>query len=323
MRKQLIFAVAALCFAACSNDENTVMGDGPVTAQITAGLNGQATRAMGSSWNNDHIGVMVTEAPNSDMEDLYKNVHYSTSSTGTTAEFFCVIDRGIFFQDASETVTFSAYAPYQSSSDNATLPGTNGVVTVNTQTNNTAALQESIDFLYAEGATASKQSPTVTFTNTGSSDCSFHHRMAQLNITFQTPSTAGFAASDIFDTDNTFYLGGLIHEGTFDVTSGATATTGNSVSSWDITGCNHTDNSTARTYSLILLPQNLSSSPLTVSVSIDGQTYSNSTAIAPDLEPGKSYNYIISVNRTELEVEGSTITGWDGNTIGGIGNAVM
>ena len=286
MKKQLIFAVAALCFAACSNDENTGMGDSPVAAQITAGLNGQATRAIGSNWNRDHIGVMVTAAPNSDMEDLYKNVHYSTSSTGTTAEFSCTIDRGIFFQDASETVTFSAYAPYRSSTDNATLPGTNGVVTVNTQTNNTAALQESIDFLYAEGATASKQSPTVTFTNntaSSGSDCSFHHRMAQLNIAFQTPSTAGFATSDIFDTDNTFRLSGLIHEGTFNVTSGATATTGSSVNNWDITDCYHTDNSTARTYSLILLPQDLISHPLTVSVSIDGQTYSNSNAIAPNL----------------------------------------
>ena len=169
-----IMAAAALTLAACSNDENMEMTDGPVAARITAGLSAPTTRAIGTNWNADQIGVWVKDAPTSDMETLYKNVLYTTTSTGATAEFTATTGEGIFFQDANETVTFAAYAPYQPSDDNETLPGNNGKVDVKTDNMNTATDQEKIDFLFAEGAEASRASSTVSFTD----DHSFHHKMA-------------------------------------------------------------------------------------------------------------------------------------------------
>ena len=294
-------AAAALTLAACSNDENMGMTDGPVEARITAGLSAPTTRAIGTNWNADEIGVWVKDAPASDMETLYKNVFYTTTSTGATAEFTAATGQGIFFQDANETVTFAAYAPYQPSANNATLPGDNGKVDVNTETNNTEALQEDIDFLFAEGATATRTNYTVTFTNnTGGADHSFHHKMAQLNVVFQVSTNDGFAANQIFD--GTFNLGGLIHEGTFNVTDGTTKTTGS--------------DATTRTYSLILLPQDLSSNPLNVAVGIGGQTYYNSDAINPNLQAGYTYTYTITVKKTGLVVSGCTITPWTGGTTG-------
>ena len=50
-------AAAALTLAACSNDENMEMTDGPVAARITAGLSAPTTRAIGTNWNADEIGV--------------------------------------------------------------------------------------------------------------------------------------------------------------------------------------------------------------------------------------------------------------------------
>ena len=292
-------AAAALTLAACSNDENMGMTDGPVEARITAGLSAPTTRAIGTNWNADEIGVWVKDAPASDMETLYKNVFYTTTSTGATAEFTAATGQGIFFQDANETVTFAAYAPYQPSANNATLPGDNGKVDVNTETNNTEALQEDIDFLFAEGATATRTNYTVTFTNnTGGADHSFHHKMAQLNVVFQVSTNDGFAANQIFD--GTFNLGGLIHEGTFNVTDGTTKTTGSEVTDWNITACKYTDDATTRTYSLILLPQDLSSNPLNVAVGIGGQTYYNSDAINPNLQAGYTYTYTITVKKTGL-----------------------
>ena len=318
-----IMAAAALTLAACSNDENMEMTDGPVAARITAGLSAPTTRAIGTNWNADQIGVWVKDAPASEMETLYKNVPYTTTSTSATAEFTATTGEGIFFQDADETVTFAAYAPYQESDANETLPGNNGKVDVKTDNMNTATDQEKIDFLFAEGATATRTNYTVTFadnTASGGDDHSFHHKMAQLNVVFQTSFMDGFNESDIFG--GSFNLGGLVHDGTFNVTDGTTALTGEPLDSWDISGCKYTDAATTRTYSLILLPQELSSNPLNVAVTINGQTYRNNTTINQDLEPGNSYTYTITVKKSGLVVSGCTITPWTNGT-GGSGDAKM
>lgn len=305
-----------MTLAACSNDENMEMTDGPVEARITAGLSAPTTRAIGTNWNADRIGVWVKDAPASDMETLYKNVLYTTTSTGATADFTATTGEGIFFQYADETVTFAAYAPYQESDANETLPGNNGKVDVKTDNMNTATDQEKIDFLFAEGAEASRASSTVSFTD----DHSFHHKMAQLNVVFQTSITDGFGPDDIFG--GSFNLGGLIHEGTFNVTDGTTETTGSEVADWDISGCKYTDASTTRTYSLILLPQDLTSKALNVKVGIGGQTYSNNNTINPNLQAGYTYTYTITVKKSGLVVSGCTITNWNTGSTGS-GDAEM
>ena len=323
MKKFFIFAAAALTLAACSNDENMEMTEGPVAARITAGLSAPTTRAIGTNWNADEIGVWVKDAPASDMETLYKNVFYTTTSTGATAEFTATTGEGIFFQDADETVTFAAYAPYQESDANETLPGNNGKVDVKTDNMNTATDQEKIDFLFAEGATATRTDNTVTFadnTASGGADHSFQHKMAQLNVVFQTSFMDGFNESDIFG--GSFNLGGLVHDGTFNVTDGTTALTGEPLDSWDISGCKYTDASTTRTYSLILLPQDLTSKALNVKVGIGGQTYSNSDAINPNLQAGYTYTYTITVKKSGLVVSGCTITNWNTGSTGS-GDAEM
>ena len=293
-----------MTLAACSNDENMEMTDGPVEARITAGLSAPTTRAIGTNWNADRIGVWVKDAPASDMETLYKNVLYTTTSTSATAEFTATTGEGIFFQDADETVTFAAYAPYQESDANETLPGNNGKVDVKTDNMNTATDQEKIDFLFAEGATATRTNYTVTFadnTASGGADHSFHHKMAQLNVVFQTSPTDGFGPNDIFGCS--FNLGGLIHD-------------------WDISGCKYTDASTTRTYSLILLPQDLTNKALNVKVGINGQTYSNNNTINPNLQAGYTYTYTITVKKSGLAVSGCTITPWASGSTGS-GDAEM
>ena len=137
---------------------------------------------------------------------------------------------------------------------------------------------------------------------------------------FQTSITDGFGPDDIFG--GSFNLGGLIHEGTFNVTDGTTATTGSEVADWDISGCKYTDAATTRTYSLILLPQDLSGKALNVEVGIGGQTYSNSDAINPNLQAGYTYTYTITVKKSGLVVSGCTITNWNTGSTGS-GDAVM
>lgn len=106
-KKYFILAAAAIALAACNNDDN---GDAPVAAEITAGVSGQATKAVNNVWEADEIGVTVADAPNSDMEEVYRNVKYTTDATTASAANFTSADP-IWFMDSEEQVTFSAYGP--------------------------------------------------------------------------------------------------------------------------------------------------------------------------------------------------------------------
>lgn len=340
--KYLMIATVATMLAACSNDENEV-NNGPVEARITAGVSGPSTRAVDDTWNtSDNIGVRVASVTgttadiDSKMVESYKNVKYTASkleNDNKTATFTpATTGAGIFFQDASETVTFTAYAPYQESAADA-LPGTkgDGIIGVNTDgsaDNTQADNQEKIDFLFASGATASKSSPTVTFAKEDdSNDHSFKHKMARLKLVLKVSASDGFDAGDMVKTGNTFKLSGLKHGGTFNVTTGETSVTSeNATDNWVITSFKHTDAENVRTYSLILLPQDVSQSQvgLKLAITIDGQVYTTKdNAIKPNLEAGKSYSYEITAKKQGLKVNGCTITPWAGNTTTTGGNATM
>lgn len=323
--KYLIIATAATLLAACSSDENEV-NNGPVEARITAGIDGPVTRAVDEEWRlGNIIGVMVTgvsgttTGESSTMKDLYKNVRYAVESAGKNGIFTATSGK-IFFQDASETVTFAAYSPYQSSTDAATLPGTDGTVTgVDTQDQSTTGDQEKFDYLFATGATASRSNPTVEFKESNQ----FKHKMSRLILVLKTSATDGFTADQVFNA--VYKLGGLKHEGTFNVTDGtaAVSTTAMAVSDWEITNNVYMNNYPAgtRTYTMILYPQTLLS-PLTFSATIKGQTYVNKSDIQPALAAGTSYTYTITMKKTGLSVSGCTIEGWTNDTSGS-GNAEM
>lgn len=309
--KYWCLGIAALAFAACSNDEENLTS-GPVEARITAGVNTPETRAINNQWEQDAIGVMVTDAPTSDMEELYKNVKYTTTANSASAASFTPEGEGIFFQDASETVTFSAYAPYQASAANA-LPGIEGVIDGSTADQSTRDKQKVFDYIYASGATASRSNSTVQF----SGDKAFFHKMTRLVIIVKTSAQDGFTAEQV--TAGTYSLSGLNHSGQFNVTTGIAQATGTTTTDdWSLTDKSlKTEGETEQvTFTSILYPQTLGSA-LTFKAVIDGQTYTNNN-LQPTLETGKSSTITITVKKTGLEVEGCTVSDWgSGNTYNG------
>lgn len=300
--KYLFLAATALSLVACSNDdENMGVNDGPVAAQITAGLNVPATRAENQTWGTDDaIGVTVTAAPTSNMETVYRNVEYTISTGGSTQSATFTSATGIYFQDEDETVTFSAYFPYQSDLTADGIISQEDISTMQTD----AATQETIDYLYDDNVTATQTNPSVSF--------AFEHKMTKLILIVKTG--AGFTPSEIA-TGWSFNLGGLIHKGTFDTNTGTAAAdaTASPVDTWNITNNRNEVNTDAgtRTYIMYLYPQTLTLSGLSFSATYDGQTYTTQAgAINPALKEGNSYEYTITVNQTGLIVSGCTIEPW-------------
>ena len=286
----LPIAVLALCAVACTND-NENLNDGPVAAVINAEISDAvSTRASGTAWaERDEIGI-------SESRFGYTNVPYRWESgkftpTGTI----------IFFQDDDPT-TFSAYYPYNAAG--GTLTATTDVTA---QQN-----QPAIDFLYATGATASTHNPEVNFTDdtdAGGTDCSFHHCMSQITLTFKEGSGVDF--STIQPTGYT--LSGLMLTGSFDTTTGTAETD-------DATAAQNLDmklTNGALTSSVILFPQTKAS--IGLSVYYNSQPYT-ATLTIPDgaLKAGNNYTWTVTVRNKDLSIESAKITDWNPVTGGNV-----
>ena len=283
--KTRFFALAALALAlaACTND-NENLNDDSVAAVINAEISDAvSTRASGTAWaERDEIGI-------SESRFGYTNVPYRWESgkftpTGTI----------IFFQDDDPT-TFSAYYPYDA--DGGTLTATTDATA---QQN-----QPAIDFLYATGATASTHNPEVNFTDdtdAGGKDCSFHHCMSQITLTFKEGSGVDF--STIQPTGYT--LSGLMLTGSFDTTTG-TAETDDATAAQDL---DMTLTNGALTSSVILFPQTKAS--IGLSVYYNSQPYT-ATLTIPDgaLKAGNNYTYTVTVRNKDLSISSATISDWN------------
>ena len=282
--KTRFFALAALALAlaACNNDNEILNNDGPVAARFIADI-APATRASGTAWaERDEIGI-------SESRFGYTNVPYRWESgkftpTGTI----------IFFQDDDPT-TFSAY--YPSDADGGTLTATTDATA---QQN-----QPAIDFLYATGATASTHNPEVNFTDdtdAGGTDCSFHHCMSQITLTFKAGSGVDFTTIN----PTGYTLSGLVLEGSFDTTDGM-AEADDATATQDL---NMTLTNGALTSSVILFPQTKAS--IGLSVYYNSQPYT-ATLTIPDgaLKAGNNYTYTVTVRNKDLSISSATISDWN------------
>ena len=293
--KYLFLGMVALAFAACNNEE--VINDGPVAAQVSAGIEGVQTRAAGPNWDsNAQIGISCSGG-----KTTYTNVLYTVSdvSSGSFAS-----DAPIYFQDLKE-VTFSAYYPY------AAAGGT--IEKTITATDQEAEAQKKIDYMFASGAKASKQNPSVKFTNERDTDARFTHRMSQLSFTFNQGA----------DTDLTnmadFTISGLKMEGTFNTENG-TASVTNTAQAAELKITETPSASDTYTRSLILFPQQVENGKFNLSLTLGGETYKTELSVpngGTDLTAGNKYTYTITVKKTEIVVSQSSIEGWgdggDGN----------
>ena len=290
--KFFALAALALSLAACTND-NEVMDNSPVAARINAEIsNTVTTRASGTAWEDkDQIGVSTIAGTGT----YYNNICYERNGSSFTAT-----GENIYFQ-TPESVTFCAYYPFTGT------PGESAGVLTGVSTgseNQTAENRPLIDFLYATGATADTHHPTIDFTDNtkdNGRDCSFHHCMSQITITFEAGSGVSFTAVKPVS----YTLSGLTLTGSFDTETGIAKADENAQAA-DLT----MPIGSTLTSSVILFPQTMTSIDLTVN--FNDNDY-NATLTVPEgaLKAGNNYTWTVTVRNKDLSVGKAEISDWN------------
>lgn len=278
MKKTYLLAAATLALAACNNEDNYI--DEPVAVQITATIgNSPFSRASGASWAvDDKIGItMVGKYFN--ME--YTNVDVDGIFTGTA----------MYFTNHTDPVDFTAYYPFI---------GTEGTVPAAieksiTAEDQTPEKQADFDFLYAHEEGITGENPKVAFT--------FSHMMSKLTFVFKSGNGADVNKITSYSVE------GLVLDGTFDTATGECKA--NSTSAKSLTIATTDVKEGEKLPSLIVFPQDGSAAKLRIKDS-EGQDYECSLSFDNNrLESGNNYQFTVTVNKTGLTVNKSTITDWD------------
>ena len=290
----LYIAAAALLFAACANEEDGIVNNGPVAATVQADIVKNITRATtGDTWSeNDAIGVYVT-SPGYTIGD---NVKYTTTGDGNFTS-----DNPIYFADARETVIFNAYYPYQENMDG------NGIV----NNWNMAEVKEGepcpADFLFARDATATKSSPQVQFTG----DNQFKHCMSMIRLTFKAGDGINPYNAIL---KNQLKLKGIYKTGSINTQTGEVIIYGDrGIYESDV------DNKSLKngaTCEFIVFPQSLDNNKMDIELevadngTINTYTTSLTSSTNNEFKGGYLYTYPIRINNTGVVIEKAGITAW-------------
>jgi hypothetical protein len=288
--KTLLFAVAAMTLAACSNDNEAT---GTATAlTVNANIEGVVnTRATATAFESgDAIGITVTSTGNTKGE----NVKYVWSATNSdNSSKFVASATPIYYNDKND-VAFSAYYPY-TSSVSASAPS----ITVSTADQ---SKQAEFDYLFGSstGKMALSNSTAITFS----------HKMAKLTFTFVAgtgaSSDTNFAANlgETSGSNKVYQIDNLVLEGTFNALTGVAAKAS------DKDAATLSPIITSASSSAIILPQTPAKS-LKLTVAYKGVSYTAYAAIPTNgFEAGNNYTYEVKVNMTSLTISSATITNW-------------
>lgn len=301
--KFLYIAAAALLFAACANEEDGIGNSGPVAATVQADIsNNIKTRgtADNNSWTTgDAIGVYASSSGYTTGDN---KKYVTTNGDGT----FEAADNNniIYFKDNKET-TFSAYYPYSESLTDGKMDW------------NMAEVKENqpcmADVLFASGATASKASPIVNFTDI---EHRFKHCMSL--VEFKIKPRQGVIYNNY--KFNRLELKGIFTSGKFDTRTGSVETAGDRATLTRV--FNDVPFESEESFAYIMLPQSLESNKMDIEIYLllNDSEVKYTTHITPStngqFEGGKKYTYNISVKNTGITIEDATIYPWENGDLG-------
>ena len=294
--KILYIAAAALLFAACANEEDGIGNNGPVAATVQADIVKNITRATtDDTWSkNDAIGVYATSSGNTTGDN---KKYVTTNGDGT----FEAADNNniIYFKDNKET-TFSAYYPYSKFLTDGKMNWNMAEVEANQPCK--------ADVLFASGATASKASPTVNFTD---AEHRFKHCMSL--VEFKIKPGQGVKYNNY--KFNRLELKGIFTSGKFDTRTGLVENVGDRMSL--VRNFDDVPFESEESFACIMLPQSLESNKMDIEIYLllNDSEVKYTTPITPStngqFEGGKKYTYNITVKNTGITIEKANIVPWE------------
>ena len=292
----LYIAAAALLFAACANEEDGIGNNGPVAATVQADIVKNITRATtDDTWSkNDAIGVYATSSGNTTGDN---KKYVTTNGDGT----FEAADNNniIYFKDNKET-TFSAYYPYNKFLTDGKMNWNMAEVEAN--------LPCEADVLFASGATASKASPTVNFTD---AEHRFKHCMSLVEFKIKP----GQGVKDNNYKFNRLNMKGIFVSGKFDTRTGSVEAAGDRETLTRF--FNDVSFESEESFAYIMLPQSLESNKMDIEIYLllNDSEVKYTTPITPStngqFEGGKKYTYNITVKNTGIIIEDAHIYPWE------------
>lgn len=284
-------AVALLTLAACNNDENyDPLADGPVAAQVTAGISRTMTHVStddggaASFSTGDKINVVT---------DKTETHVYALQDNGT----WQADGDPYYFQDHND-VTFRAW---YTADPNVEVKDNKISIDTHTQTYSETGWNYH-DILVTPGVKTTVLKPSVSFTG----DNAFQHIMSQLVFTFKK----GDGIPDLSELSG-YTLDEIVTYATFD-TQKLELTAESKTGFIEITGIEDAAGEEYTASPIILVPQEITSGKLTLLVSYNKQNYEAELNVpeGDKLQPGYSYAYTVTISNTKLEVGNPAIENW-------------
>ncbi len=283
-----VIMALTMTLAACSNEEtvNDPLADGPVAAQVTAGISGTQTRVS--------VNGQSAEFTTGDVIHVVAGGTATYDYTLQGGGSWSAGSNPYYFQDRN-SVSFRAWYA------DPALTLTADAISIDTKSQDVNAENRwnQWDILVTPVVSTSVSSPEINFTG----DNAFSHIMTQLVFIFKAgndisnlSALTGYTVKDV-TTDATF------NTQSCDLTTGST--TGDIVMT--VTG--EADNQVDCT-PIIMVPQTVSGT-LNLEVTYNRQTYK--AALNPPtggLQAGYSYTYTVTISNTGLEVGNATINVW-------------
>ena len=273
-------------FTACTYEAENICKESKTTLQLKVGVNQPASRALieGKTLpNGSQLGVSVVDNTGTAYQSQnYNNVPYTSIVDGSDQKWNTTTNVTL----SGEEATLYAYYPYVDEVDITAIPI------------NMAEVDQK-DWMYATPVTGLSDSKSTA-------EVRLNHALTDLRLTFYKESYSG--AGEV--TEFTIQSTGMAVTGTLNAKTGEItlpATQVNTITrSADFT---LTNKASATPIDVMLIPTG-TEALVTVSVTVDGHTYSTSTT-AFTLKKAKAYNYIMKLTSTGLEVTSVALTDWD------------